>query len=174
MKEGQNRLLEVFQREKDRFMAFARGKIRGLASADPEDIVAEVFNTLLDKGDLVGETENLVAYIYRALGNRILDFRRREARTPSAGAPDVDQLADPGSDPHAAFQARQTRERLTRALDTLGAKERAVWLATEVEGRNFRDLAALWGEPLGTLLSRKSRATATLRLQLADLNHTRS
>ncbi len=171
MGEGEHRLLELFHREKARFLAFARRKIRGLASLDPEDIVADVFGTLLERGDLVAATENLAAYIYRALGNRILDARRREA----ADAWDVDPelLADPGADPYTVFQDRQLRERLGLALGGLNPKERAVWLATEVDGRRFRDLADRWGEPVGTLLARKGRATAKLRQQLADLHPNR-
>jgi RNA polymerase sigma factor (sigma-70 family) len=169
MKEGPNRLLDLFQREKGRFMAFAQRQLRGLSSLDPEDVVAEVFHTLLDRGDLVGETENLVAYIYRAMTNRVLDVRRQENRASRQGEVDVDLLADPGPDQHSALQNAQLRQRLARALDTLSPRERAIWLATEVEGQSFRDLAVLWGEPLGTLLSRKSRAAAKLRQQLADL-----
>jgi RNA polymerase sigma factor (sigma-70 family) len=172
MGEGEHRLLDLFQREKARFLAFARRKIRGLASLDPEDVVAEVFGSLLERGDLVAATENLAAYIYRALGNRILDVRRREAA--DAGGVDPELLADPGPDPHDAFQARQLRERLDRALGSLNPRERAVWLATEVDGRSFRDLADRWGEPVGTLLARKSRATARLRQLLADLHPKRS
>ena len=165
----QNRLLELFQREKGRFMAFARRQIRGLSSLDPEDVVSEVFYTLLDRGDLVGETENLVAYVYRAMGNRILDVRRRESRRTGSGELDLELLADPGPDPDGALQAQQLRQRISQAIDTLKPKERAVWVATEVEGQNFRALASLWGVPVGTLLSRKSRASAKLREQLADL-----
>ncbi|MGA2083714.1 MAG: sigma-70 family RNA polymerase sigma factor [Holophaga sp.] len=168
MQEGQNRLLEIFQREKARFLAFVRGRIRGLSGLDPEDVVAEVFGSLLDRGDLVAEAENLAAYIYRSLGNRILDARRRPA--PAPAAVDPDQLPDPVQDPHSAFQAAQLRERLGRALDALSPRERAVWLATELDGESFRALADRWGEPIGTLLARKSRAAAKLRHQLAGFN----
>jgi len=171
---GPNRLLDLFQREKERFLAFARRQLRGLSGLDPEDVVSEVFHVLLDRGDLVGEAENLAAYVYKSLGNRVLDARRREARAPSSGALDLERLADPGPDPLAAFDALQTKARLVRALESLNPKERAVWLATEVDGQSFRALAARWGEPPGTLLSRKSRATAKLRHQLADLHPTRS
>ena len=149
-------------------MAFARRQIWGL-SLDPEDVVSEVFYTLLDRGDLVEETENLVAYIYLAMGNRILDVRRRESRSKPGGEVDLEMLADPGPDPHSQLQAQQVRERLNHAIDSLNPKERAVWVATEVEGLNFRQLSSLWGVPMGTLLSRKSRASAKLREQLADL-----
>jgi RNA polymerase sigma factor (sigma-70 family) len=87
---------------------------------------------------------------------------------------DLERLADPGLDPMAAFDARQVQERLARALDRLNPRERAVWLATEVDGQSFRALAERWGEPAGTLLSRKSRATAKLRQELADLHPSRS
>ena len=150
-------------------MAFARRQIRGLSSLDPEDVVSEVFYSLLDRGDLIAETENLVAYIYRAMGNRILDVRRRESRTRGSGEVDMETLADPGPDPHGELQVRQVRQRLSQAMATLNPKERAIWVATEVEGQNFRELARLWGVPMGTLLSRKSRAAAKLREQLADL-----
>jgi RNA polymerase sigma factor (sigma-70 family) len=174
MRDDQDKLLDLFHREKDRFMAFARRQIWGVASLDPEDIVSDVFQTLLDRGDLVGEIEHLAAYVYRALGNRILDYRRREGRALPSGDLDLERLPDPGADPHQAFQARQDRERLIQAVDGLKPKERAVWLATVVERRRFRDLATLWGEPVGTLISRKSRATAKLRRQLADLDPSRS
>lgn len=174
MESGQNRLLDLFRKEKDRLMGFVRRQIRGLSGLDPEDVVSEVLYTLLERGDLVAETENLAAYVYRALGNRVLDARRREARSSGPADLDVELLADPGADPFAAFQDRQLRERLARAIDSLNPRERAVWLATEVDGQSFRALAELWGEPVGTLLSRKSRATSKLREQLADLQPTRS
>jgi DNA-directed RNA polymerase specialized sigma24 family protein len=41
-------------------------------------------------------------------------------------------------------------------------------LATEIDGFTFRDLAEEWNEPIGTLLSRKSRAAAKLRQLLSD------
>jgi DNA-directed RNA polymerase specialized sigma24 family protein len=50
----------------------------------------------------------------------------------------------------------------------LEPKQRAVWIATEIEGYTFKELAAKWEEPIGTLLSRKSRATKILRKLLKD------
>jgi DNA-directed RNA polymerase specialized sigma24 family protein len=42
-----------------------------------------------------------------------------------------------------------------------------VLLATELEGASFRELAARWGVPIGTLLARKHRAVKSLRAALA-------
>jgi DNA-directed RNA polymerase specialized sigma24 family protein len=41
-------------------------------------------------------------------------------------------------------------------------------IATELKGKSFRDLSEEWGEPIGTLLSRKSRAVKTLKKLLED------
>ena len=112
MKPGQNRLLDLFRQEKERFLAFAGRQLRGLSSLDPEDVVSEVFHALLDRGDLIGETENLAAYVYKSLGNRVLDVRRKEARAP-IGDVDLERLADPGPDPLTAFDTLQVQERLT-------------------------------------------------------------
>jgi DNA-directed RNA polymerase specialized sigma24 family protein len=52
------------------------------------------------------------------------------------------------------------------AIEELSAEEKAVILATEMEGRTFKELAEDWGIPLGTLLARKSRALDKIRNQL--------
>ena len=49
-------------------------------------------------------------------------------------------------------------EYLNKALEQLKPSERAIWIATEIEGIPFQELAESWEEPMGTLLSRKFRA----------------
>ncbi len=56
-----------------------------------------------------------------------------------------------------------------QALDELEPKQRAAWIATEIDGYTFRELAEEWGEPIGTLLARKHRATNALQKALKDL-----
>jgi DNA-directed RNA polymerase specialized sigma24 family protein len=83
-------------------------------------------------------------------------------------APRAIQPEHDGPDPEQAYHQIQLREQLRVAIGRLSAKERSVWVAIEIEGRSFRELADAWGEPIGTLLSRKSRATARLRELLSD------
>jgi DNA-directed RNA polymerase specialized sigma24 family protein len=47
---------------------------------------------------------------------------------------------------------------LYAAIDALGDDEKAIVVATEFDDRSFKDLSEEWETPLGTLLSRKSRA----------------
>ena len=79
-----------------------------------------------------------------------------------------DALQDPGPQPDATLERSQLQRRLRQALDRLPPAQRAVWVAVEIEGASFRDLAEKWNEPIGTLLSRKSRATKSLRAWLME------
>jgi RNA polymerase sigma factor (sigma-70 family) len=177
MKEKSVRIAELFEREKARFLGFVHRQMGGSAHLDAEDIVADVAFRLLRRADMVDGIENLTAYIYRSLANRIADALRGSApivyldqmgpeqalaREPEHDGPDPDQL----------YQRVQLRERLREAIGQLAPRERAVWVATEIDGRSFRELAEAWGEPIGTILSRKSRANARLRGLLAEYeNH---
>jgi RNA polymerase sigma factor (sigma-70 family) len=57
-------------------------------------------------------------------------------------------------------------EALAEAIEELPAAQRNVLVATELEGRSFRELAEEWKTPIGTLLARKHRAVQALREQL--------
>ena len=68
--------------------------------------------------------------------------------------------------PEAAYARRVLLEELEAALEELPAPQRAVFLAHELEGRSFKDLAAATGVPVNTLISRKHYAVLYLRRRL--------
>lgn len=175
MKKVPSSLAQTVEREKSKFSRYVRKRLSRISAMDVEDIVADVVHGLLKRADIFGEVENLTAYAYRALENRIIDFRRNDRYTESlddegnadALAPHLLSSAD---NPEQSMARRQLRDKLLWAIGELAARERAVWIATEIDGRSFRDLAEEWDEPLGTLLSRKSRANARLRELLENYN----
>lgn len=73
------------------------------------------------------------------------------------------------SDPESETLRNDLKLRLYQAVDALEPKQRAVWIATEIQGFTFRELAEKWGEPIGTLLARKHRAVNMLQKALCDL-----
>jgi RNA polymerase sigma factor (sigma-70 family) len=173
MEQRWTRLAEVFAREKTRFLRFVQERLFDPDETEAEDIVSDVVFNLLRRADVIGEIENLSAYIYRSLANRIVDRRRGHVPTVPIDGMGEDEsapveISDEKPGPEKRLEQRELRDRLFAAISRLTPKERAVWLATEVDGRSFRDLAEEWGEPIGTLLSRKSRAAATLRQLLSD------
>jgi RNA polymerase sigma factor (sigma-70 family) len=164
---GRSRLVEALDRDRRRLTRFVEARLSGWA--DAEDLLSDVVVRLLERGDLLGQVEDVTAYLYRALTNAIIDtFRKRRAR-PEVDAPDAWQSAvdERTADPETALAMAEQRDRLSSALARLPEPERAVWVAVEMHGRSFRELAQAWDEPIGTLLSRKSRAGKRLRVLLA-------
>jgi RNA polymerase sigma factor (sigma-70 family) len=159
-------LARYFERERRNLVAYLLHRARVLEEMDAEDVVSDVALRLFEQPDLVGGVENLAGYVTRALQRRVVDWiRERRATVPV----DDGMLRDEGRPAEDA----EFRRRLFEALAALPEAQRAVWIATQLEGDTFQELSERWGVPLGTLLARKHRATAALRAALRDLTTSR-
>jgi RNA polymerase sigma-70 factor (ECF subfamily) len=58
---------------------------------------------------------------------------------------------------------------LRRALETLPTRSREMLILRELEGMSYKEISAAVGVPAGTVMSRLSRARASLRQLLTDL-----
>ena len=77
-----------------------------------------------------------------------------------------DLLPSPEAGPEAAYARGVLLDELEAALEELPAEQRFVFVAHELEGRSFRDLASESGVNVNTLLSRKHYAVLHLRRRL--------
>jgi RNA polymerase sigma-70 factor (ECF subfamily) len=182
-KDERSRLFEFFATESDRLLRYVHARVRRIDDMDAEDIVREVMLNLAGRADRSGPVENIAAYAYRSVRNRIADYQAEKAKTVSLdGYADEDEafslremLADEAQDVAARVERRELLRALAAGMDTLDGKQRAVLIATELHGRSFRELSEAWHVPVGTLLSRKSRAVKALRENLRDrLTETKS
>ena len=74
-----NRVTDFFRTEHNRLVSYVRSRIDDAADRDAEDIVQDVMLNIFDKADISIPIENLAAYIYQSLRNRIVDlFRKRK------------------------------------------------------------------------------------------------
>jgi RNA polymerase sigma factor (sigma-70 family) len=80
-----------------------------------------------------------------------------------------DVLYDPDDTPDSAYIRSIIRDELEDALEELPAKQREVFVMHEIEGRPFKEIAELTGDPVNTLLSRKRYAVLFLRERLQEL-----
>jgi RNA polymerase sigma factor (sigma-70 family) len=178
MKKKQD-LRSFFSSQYQKLVNLFRAKYENMSQMEVEDIVSDLMTDLLDKVDISGQIENIGAYIYRAAQNRVIDYLRRRKKTVSLDetVDDFDDssfktiIPEPGYDMQAELDSSEIRERLVKALDHLKPDQRAVWIATELDGALFRELAERWGLPIGTLLARKHRAVAALQKELHDLKN---
>jgi RNA polymerase sigma factor (sigma-70 family) len=166
---------EVFERERGGLRRFIRRYVPDLSDAD--DIFQEVFFEFVETARLLKPIEQAGAWLIRVARNRIYDrFRSKAVASPTFAAPGAAEEATeaaildllPAADlsPEAAFARQLLLEELTTALDELPEDQRSVFVAHELEGRSFKDIAAQTGVGINTLLSRKRYAVLALRRRL--------
>ena len=156
-----------------------RVRYADLSEMEVEDIVSDLMTDLFNRADIAEQVENIGAYLYRSIQNRAIDYLRRRKKTVSLDDTVEDEddgegrksVPEPRYDAQADHDASEIRQRLIKALDELEPNQRAVWIATELDGYSFRDLSEEWNLPMGTLLARKHRAVAALRKKLQDLKN---
>jgi RNA polymerase sigma factor (sigma-70 family) len=165
-----------------RLRAFVRRQVADLSEV--EDIVQDTFLELVSAYRLVEPIEHLAAWLMRVARNRIIDrFRARSRQTSlsDSSGPDVvgsssepshvldEWLAPADAGPESAYVREVLADELVAALDELPAPQRDVFVAHELEGRTFKELAAETGVGLNTLLGRKHAAVRHLRRRLEDI-----
>jgi RNA polymerase sigma-70 factor, ECF subfamily len=69
---------------------------------------------------------------------------------------------DEGLDPEALVVQRQAVEKVQRAVQDLPADFREVIVLRELEGLSYKEIAAVAGIPIGTVMSRLARARERL------------
>jgi RNA polymerase sigma factor (sigma-70 family) len=80
-----------------------------------------------------------------------------------------DLLPSSDAGPDAAYARAVVLEEIADALDELPEEQRQIFIAHEIEGRSFKELAAETGLSVNTLLSRKHYAVVHLREQLREI-----
>lgn len=158
-----NKVVEFFKTEYKRLVGYVRQRIDDTAERDAEDIVQDVILNIFDRADMVRPIENLSAYIYQSLRNRVVDLLRQRKDTLALS----DVIPVSSNDTASEVEKKELYEHIYRAMDSLKDEERAVVIATEFDGDSFRDLSEDWGVPIGTLLARKSRALKKIRRKLS-------
>jgi RNA polymerase sigma factor (sigma-70 family) len=108
--------------------------------------------------------DHLTGWLFRAARNRIVDFFRSRRAEEDSGALDLLPSRDAG--PEAAYARQLLLDELAAALEALPREQREVFVAHEIEGRSFRQIAAATGVGINTLLSRKRYAVLQLRRRL--------
>lgn len=174
--DGTSKIAAFFRNEYGRMVGFVRSRIDDAADRDGEDIVQDVMANIFEAADVTGPIENLAAYVYRALRNRIVDgLRKKDVTTsldPAAGEEDdtslLDVLEDIHEDIESRFFSRELKDMLYRAIDGLPDEQRAVLIMNEFEGMTYRKISEETGIPVGTLLARKNRALERIRKELID------
>ena len=172
------RISEVISREQSRLRQFIRRRVPD--PRDAEDILQDVFSELVEANRLLMPIEHVTGWLFRVARNRITDlFRKKQPEPFGDGAtssedderlPIEELLPSPDSGPDALYARHLLLEELELALEELPKEQREVFVAHELEGRTFKEMAAEIGVSINTLLSRKRYAVLHLRERLQQIH----
>src|SRR5260370_673692 len=169
--EQDRRISEAIEREQSRLRNFIRKRVPG--EGDVEDILQDVFFELVEAYRVMKHVEQVGGWLFRVARNRITDFFRKkkpealdDAVTDGEAFALEDLLPSPEAGPEAAYARSVLLEELDAALDELPEEQRNVFVAHEIQGRSFKELAKETGLSVNTLLSRKHYAVLHLREHL--------
>jgi len=175
--EQDQRISEVVRREQSRLRNFIRRRVPD--PRDAEDILQDVFYELVEANRLLMPIEHVTGWLFRVARNRITDLfrKKRPERFSDAAVTDEgeelprleDLLPSPDAGPEALYARTVLLHELELALDELPREQRDVFVAHELEGRSFKEMAAETGVSVNTLLSRKRYAVRHLRERLQGI-----
>lgn len=135
----------------------------GVAQADIDDLVQEVFLVAHTKGGYVPEGAKPTTWLAQIAVNVAANARRkRTRRAASHDDASVSGLASPG-DPQQRLAAADALRRVHEALEALDIDQRAVFVLFEIERESCDAIAAGMGIPVGTVYSRLHKARAVFR-----------
>ena len=178
MSQQDQRISEAVRRDYPGLRAFIRKRVAD--QSDAEDILQDVFYELVEAYRMMKPVEQVTAWLFRVARNRITDLFRRRTREARAAEPAkfnaegeellLDELLpSPDAGPDAAYARGVLVEALDDALEELPAEQRDVFVAHELMGYSFKDLAEQSGVSVNTLLSRKRYAVLHLRERLQSV-----
>jgi len=171
-------LSEIVAAERPRLLNFVRRRVAN--PADVEDLVQDVFAELVEANRLLMPISYVTGWLFQVARNRIADLFRKKrpvnfsdaAVASDEGEPAEleDWLPSPDAGPDALYLRGVLGEELDEALEELPQAQREVFVAHELEGRSFREMADETGVPLNTLLARKRYAVLHLRRRLKGIH----
>jgi RNA polymerase sigma factor (sigma-70 family) len=175
--EQDQRISEVINRERSRLRNFIRRRVPD--PRDAEDILQDVFYELVEANRLLMPIGHITGWLFRVARNRITDLFRKKKPDSWSDAEIEDQdgellriedmLPSPDAGPEAIYARGVLLDELELALEELSDEQREVFVAHELEGLSFKEIAAETGVSVNTLLSRKRYAVLHLRERLQSI-----
>src|SRR5512135_3841494 len=164
--EPDQRISDVVKREQSRLRNFIRRRVPD--PRDAEDILQDVFYELVEANRLLMPIDHITGWLFRVARNRIIDLFRKKKPVLFSDAGFADESADeddmlrfedslpsPDAGPDAVYARGVLLAAFDLAIRELPPEQREVFVAHEIEGLSFKEIAARTGVGMNTLLSRK-------------------
>jgi RNA polymerase sigma factor (sigma-70 family) len=165
-----NTIERTYRERRRGFLAWARRHTPDAETA--EDILQDAFVRALANADALSPVEDLAAWIFSVMRNRLIDLWRGRSARRRAGATDLSEhvleevAAGAGLDPQDQYLRNEMHAALEVAIEALPAEQREVIRAQALGGVAFKELAQATGVSIDTLMARKRYAIRKLAAAL--------
>jgi len=177
MTKQDQQISEVVMREGSRLRNFIRRRVPD--PLDAEDILQDVLYELVEANRLLMPIDHVTGWLFRVARNRIVDLFRKKKPESLGDAILQDENGEPlrwedmfsssEADPESSYVRSVLLDELEQAIAELPPEQREVFVAHELEGHSFKEIAARTGVSVNTLLSRKHYAVLRLRERLQSI-----
>ena len=134
---------------------------------DAEDIVQESFLKAYRAQESFRGSE-AKTWMLSIVRNTAIDFLRRYKSSPAATLSEPGyELKDESPDPERVLLQQTRRDQVRQAISHLEPEFREPIVLREIEGMSYKEIAAVLGIPMGTVMSRLSRARNLLLVELS-------
>jgi len=170
---------KLVREEEGRLLGFIRKRVDG--EEDVRDIAQDVYYQLTVGFNDIRSVTSLTSWLFSVARNKITDhFRKKRPERLSDrmvkgkdddGAPLMleDILPSLSRSPEDEYMRGVIWETIEACLKRLPEPQREVFVMNEFEEMSFKEISAITGEGINTLLSRKRYAVTYLREQLREL-----
>jgi RNA polymerase sigma factor (sigma-70 family) len=178
MTEQDLQISEVVEEQRSRLRNFIRRRVPN--EADVEELLQEVFFRLVEANRLLMPIDTVSGWLFGVARNLITDLFRKKKPANFTDSVNEDEegelvemedwLPSPEAGPEAIYVRHALLVELEAALAELPSDQREVFVAHEIEGRSFKELAEESRVKVSTLLSRKRYAVLHLRERLRSVH----
>ncbi|MFP5505202.1 MAG: RNA polymerase sigma factor [Gammaproteobacteria bacterium] len=130
-----------------------------------DDLVQETLETALDKAQQLRDPERLYAWMYSIMNNCWRHYLRRQR--PECELDEMQFASD--SDPEQLSDQHAAILQVRAAIARLPVGQREVLTLVDLEGFAYQEVADILEIPIGTVMSRLSRARGFLQVALQSL-----
>lgn len=171
----------AFDSEQKKLTGFVRSRVG--TQEDAEDIVQDVFESLIGGFEDIIDLHKAVSWMYSVAKNKIVDFMRKKKtyslEDQKSSIQDdeeslslIDMIPSLEELPDSQMMQDLIWEKIQLSLEQLPAAQRDVFVWHELEGRSFQLISESIDVPVNTLISRKRYAVVFLREELKELFET--
>ena len=154
---------KLFEERRDRLYRLAVSWCHDAMLAD--DLVQDTLRKALQKHEQLKDPSKLDAWLFRILHNTWMEHLR--THKPTTDIDDIDPLDK--ETPESNFSDQQLVTRVQQAVASLPMPQRQIITLVDLEGCSYELVTEILDIPIGTVMSRLSRARAKLKKRLVGV-----